>query len=105
MGWQEPEMKLITIILEMVSGVQGLLTSGEDKLKQLLTGFILLLAGVAIITTLVLAGAGFMLYGLYQYLAVHLSLPATALIVSAATLSLAGLATGLLRWQAATRPR
>ncbi|MFH0920215.1 MAG: hypothetical protein V1913_07615 [Fibrobacterota bacterium] len=93
-------MNLTTILQDIVAGFQGALTSGEDKMKQLVTGIVWLLACVTIVSTLVLAAAGFILFGLYQYLMAYLPLPASALIVSVTALLLAVLVSGLLKRQA-----
>jgi len=98
-------MKLITVIMDMVSGLQGVVASGEDKLKRLLSSIVWLFACVAIVSTLVLAAAGFILFGLFKYLVVYLPLPATALIVSVTALLLAVLMTGLFKWQTGIRIR
>jgi hypothetical protein len=64
-----------------------------------------MVAGIAIVSTLVLTAAGFILWGLFKYLAAYLPLPATSLIVSVTALLLAGLMSGLLKRQIGIRTR
>ncbi len=98
-------MKLITILIDILLGCQAMLASGKDKLKHALMGIVWVLASIAIVSVLLLAAAGFFLFGLYHYLILHMPLPVATLLVSVTALLLAGIVTGLLKWQAEKRTR
>lgn len=98
-------MRIATIILELVSGLQGLLGLGRERLKGFLAGLFWLMACALIVSGLVLAAAGFILFGFYQFLLAHMSPPLAALMVSITALLLAGGASVILKRRLGLRMR
>lgn len=91
-------MKILTIILDIATGVLRLLEAEGRILRRSIMRVGWAIAFMAIASVLVLAAAGFLLVGIYQYLAAQLSPAAASLLVSLPALVLAVIFAGMVNW-------
>ena|ERR1700690_737569 len=91
-------MKILTIILDIAMGVLRLLEAEGRILRRSIMRVGWAIAFMAIASVLVLAAAGFLLVGIYQYLAAQLSPAAASLLVSLPALVLAVIFVGIVNW-------
>lgn len=89
-------MRFMAILLNLVSGFQSIVTLGKERLKAFIANLILLMIGAMIVAGLILAAAGFIFFGFYQFLLVHCTAPLAALFVSLSALILAGIIIAIL---------
>jgi hypothetical protein len=91
-------MKILTIILDIATGMLRLLEAEGRILRRSIMRVGWAIAFMAIASVLVLAAAGFLLVGIYQYLAAQLSPAAASLLVSLPALVLAVIFAGIVNW-------
>lgn len=92
-------MKIIATILDIVTALL-LLLEGEGRiLRRSVMRLGWAVAFIAVAALLFLAAAGFLLLGVYQYLALTMSPAAAAVLVALLTLVLAGTFAGIAKWR------
>ena len=89
-------MKILTIILDIATGMLRLLEAEGRILRRSIMRVGWSIAFIAIASVLVLAAAGFLLVGIYQYLAAQMSPAAASLLVSLPALVLAAIFAGIV---------
>ena len=89
-------MKILTIILDIATGMLRLLEAEGRILRRSIMRVGWSIAFIAIASVLVLAAAGFLLVGIYQYLASQMSPAAASLLVSLPALVLAAIFAGIV---------
>ena len=92
-------MKIITTILDIVTAFLHVLEGEGRILRRSVMRLGWALVGIVIASLLVLTAAGFLLLGIYQYLASQVSPAAAALLVSLLAFVLALIVAGLAKWQ------
>ena len=92
-------MKIITTILDIVTAFLHVLEGEGRILRRSVMRLGWALVGIVIASILVLAAAGFLLLGIYQYLTLLVSPAAAALLVSLLAFVLALIFAGLAKWQ------
>jgi hypothetical protein len=91
-------MKILTIILDIAMGMLRLLEAEGRILRRSIMRVGWAIAFIAIASVLVLAAAGFLLVGIYQYLSAQMSPAAASLLVSLPALVLAVIFAGIVNW-------
>ena len=94
-------MKILTALLDIATAFLHLLEAEGRILKRAVmnVGWALAFVGAAFL--LVLVAAGFLLAGIYQYLAALMSPSAASLLVSLLAFLLALIFAGIAKWRAA----
>ena len=91
-------MKILTTLLDIATSFLRLLEAEGRILKRAVMNAAWALAFVGIASLLVLAAAGFLLAGIYQYLAAQMSSAAASILVSLPALVLALIFAGIVKW-------
>jgi hypothetical protein len=94
-------MKILTTILDIATVFLRLLEAEGRILRRAVIGLGWALAFMALAFFLLLGAAGFLLLGIYQYLAAQMTPGAASLLLSALALALALIAAGIAKWRAA----
>ena len=92
-------MKILTTLLDIATVFLHLLEAEGRILKRAVMNAGWALAFVGIASLLVLVAAGFLLAGIYQYLAAQMSPAAASLLVSLLALVLAVIFAGIAKWR------
>ena len=92
-------MKIITTILDIGTALLHLVEGEGRILRRSVMRLGWALVGIVIASLLVLAAAGLLLFGIYQYLTSQVSPAAAALLVSLLAFVLALIVAGLAKWQ------
>ena len=92
-------MKILTTILDIVTAFLHLLEREGRNLRRSVMRLGWAVAFIAMASLLVLAAAGFLLLGIYQYLASQTSPAVAALLVSLLAFVLALIFAGIAKWQ------
>ena len=91
-------MKILTTLLDIAMSFLRLLEAEGRILKRTVMNAAWALAFVGIASLLVLAASGFLLAGIYQYLAAQMSPAAASILVSLPALVLALIFAGIVKW-------
>ena len=94
-------MKILTTLLDIATVFLRLLEAEGRILKRAVMNVGWALAFVGIASLLVLVAAGFLLAGIYQYLAALMSPAAASILVSLPALVLALIFVGIAKWRIA----
>ena len=94
-------MKILTTLLDIATVFLHLLEAEGRILKRAVMNAGWALAFVGIASLLVLVAAGFLLAGIYQYLAALMSPAAASILVSLPALVLALIFAGIAKWRIA----
>ena len=92
-------MKIITTILDMATAFLRVLEGEGRILRRAVMRLGWAVAFIAVASFLVLASAGFLLFGIYQYFTSQMSPPAAALLVSLSAFVLALIFAGIAKWR------
>ena len=92
-------MKIITTFLDIVTAFLHVLEGEGRILRRSVMRLGWALACIVLATLLVLAAVGVFLFGIYQYLTLHVSPAAAALLVSLLAFVLAVMFADLAKWQ------
>jgi Na+-transporting NADH:ubiquinone oxidoreductase subunit NqrD len=90
-------VKIITTILDIVTAFLRLLEGEGRNLRRSVMRMVWAVACIAMASLLILAAAGFLLLGIYQYLASQMSPAAAAFLVSLLTFLLALIFAGIAK--------
>jgi hypothetical protein len=93
-------MKILTTILDIATVFLRLLEAEGRILRRAVIRLGWALAFTAISALLLMAAAGFLLLGAYQYLAAQMSPGSASLLLSLLALALALIGAGIAKWQA-----
>ncbi len=93
-------MKVITTILDIATAFLHLLEGEGRMLRRAVMRLGWAVAFIAVASLLVLAAAGFLLFGIYQYFTSQMSPAAAALLVSLSAFVLALIFAGIAKWRA-----
>jgi hypothetical protein len=93
-------MKIITAILDIATAFLRLLEGEGRILRRAVMRLGWAVAFIAVAFLLVLAAAGFLLFGIYQYFTSQMSPAAAALLVSLSAFVLALIFAGIAKWRA-----
>ena len=93
-------MKIITMILDIATAFLRLLEGEGRILRRAVMRLGWAVAFIAVASVLILAAAGFLLFGIYQYFTSQMSPAAAALLVSLSAFVLALIFAGIAKWRA-----
>ena len=91
-------MKILTTLLDIAMSFLRLLQAEGRMLKRAVMETAWALAFIGITSLLVLAASGFLLAGIYQYLAMQMSPAAASILVTFPALVLALIFAGIVKW-------
>ena len=91
-------MKILTTLLDIATSFLRLLEAEGRMLRRAVMNVVWALAFVGVAALLVLVASGFLLAGIYQYLAAYLSPAAASILVSFPALVLALVFAGIVKW-------
>ena len=94
-------MKILTTILDIGAAFLRLAEAEGRMLRRAVMNTAWALACVGVATLLILAGAGFFLAGVYQYLAAETSPAAASFLLSLLAILLALAFAGIAKWRCA----
>ena len=91
-------MKILTTLLDIAMSFLRLLQAEGRVLRKAVMDTAWALAFIGIAALLVLAASGFLLAGIYQYLATQMSPAAASILVTFPALLLALIFAGIVKW-------
>jgi hypothetical protein len=91
-------MKILTTLLDIAMSFLRLLQAEGRILRSAVMDTAWALAFIGITSLLVLAASGFLLAGIYQYLATQMSSAAASILVTFPALVLALIFAGIVKW-------
>jgi hypothetical protein len=94
-------VKILTILLDIATAFLRLLEAEGRALRRAVMNVGWALACIVVAFFLILAAAGFLLAGIYQYLAAQMSPAAALLFVSLLAFLLALIFVGIAKWRTA----